>query len=160
MLEDQLYDLQEASDHRFLVYSSANSYVTPYSSDNHGGELVTEFNQRASLNTLLKREVNLAAYSDLVVESIANAFGDLVEVNSMTGATEKVGPGLYSFLDSTLHSRDNWHVTAFATGARDEGDFALAISGSRLTIASGHALLCGYYFDAAAEVQIDRKSHV
>lgn len=154
MLEDQLYDLQEASDHRFLVYSSANSYVTPYSSDNHGGELVTEFNQRAALNTLLKREVNLAAYSDLVVESIANAFGDLVEVNSMTGATEKVGPGLCSFLDSTLHSRDNWHVTAFATGARDEGDFALAISGSRLTIASGHALLCGYYFDAAAEVQI------
>ena len=58
--DDRLYDLREADSHRFLVYSSANSYITPYSSDTHGGELITEFNQRAALNTLLKREVNMS----------------------------------------------------------------------------------------------------
>ena len=58
--EDMLYDLEEARDHRFRVYSYVNSYVTPYSSDTHGGELITEFNQRAAWNTVLKREVDLS----------------------------------------------------------------------------------------------------
>ena len=154
--DDRLYDLQEADDHRFLVYSSANSYITPYSTDTHGGELITEFNQRAALNTLLKREVDLSGYADIVAEAVNNAFGVPVETDQTTGATSMQGPGLNSFKNSLVHDKANWHVTAYATGCRDEDDYKLSIAqdDGRLAISSGVALVYGYYVDAHDETKI------
>lgn len=154
--DDRLYDLQEANDHRFLVYSSANSYITPYSTDTHGGELITEFNQRAALNTLLKREVNLSSYADMVAEAINKAFGVPVETDQTTGATSMQGPGLNSFKNPLVHDKSNWHVTSYATGCRDEDDYKLSIAkdDGRLAISSGVALVYGYYVDAHDETKI------
>lgn len=154
--DDRLYDLQEADDHRFLVYSSANSYITPYSTDTHGGELITEFNQRAALNTLLKREVDLSGYADIVAEAVNNAFGVPVETDQTTGATSMQGPGLRSFKNPLVHNKANWHVTAYATGCRDEDDYKLSIAqdDGRLAISSGVALVYGYYVDAHDETKI------
>ena len=154
--DDRLYDLQEANDHRFLVYSSANSYITPYSTDTHGGELITEFNQRAALNTLLKREVNLSGYADMVAEAINKAFGVPVETDQTTGATSMQGPGLNSFKNPLVHDKANWHVTSYATGCRDEDDYKLSIAqdDGRLAISSGVALVYGYYVDAHDETKI------
>lgn len=159
-IDDRLYDLSESPTHRFPVYSSSNSYITPYSSDTHGGELVTEFNQRAALNTLLKREVDLQKYAEMVSSEINNLFGEDVEIDSTTGQTVRVGPGLNSFLNSPLHDKTNWHCVAYATGARDESDFTLAMSGRNLVISSGTALVYGYYIDAMQEVSIDHSDAI
>ena len=166
-IDDRLYDLQEADDHRFLVYGSYNSYIAPYSSDTHGGELITEFNQRAALNTLLKRKVDLTEYAETVSSTINEHFGKAVEIDEFTGETEMQGPGLNSFLLSTLHDKHNWDITSYATGVRDgaeetpngttdKGDFALAIvNNTRLTISAGVALVYGYYIDVDSEISID-----
>ena len=153
--DDRLYDLQEAADHRFVVYHSGNMYVTPYSSDTHGGELITEFNQRAALNSLLKRQVNLQGYADSVASTIDDMFGAEVEVDSTTGETEMQGPGLNSFLLSTLHDRDNWNVTSYATGTQDEDSFNLSFVSGHLTVSSGVALIYGYYVHASTEISIE-----
>lgn len=153
--DDRLYDLEEAPDHRFLVYSSNNAYITPYAKDTHGGELMTEFNQRAALNALLKRECNLADYADMVVEAVNNAFGSSVE-DPITGEVTKVGPGLNSFKNSILHDKANWHTTAYATGCRDAEDFNVALSSTeaRITVAAGIALVYGYFIEATEEITI------
>lgn len=156
-IDDRLYDLSESHSHRFLVYSSANSYITPYSSDTHGGELITEFNQRAALNTLLKREVNMSDYAELVASSVNEFVGQDVVVDETTGQTEKSGPGLNSFEKTSLHSKTGWRITAYATGTRDADDFHLGInSDGRVTVSSGVALVYGYYVESAAEVTFMR----
>ena len=124
-VDDRLYDLQEADTHRFLVYSSNNSYIAPYSSDTHGGELITEFNQRAALNTLLKREVDMSDYAESVARAVDEFVGQDEVVDDTTGQTEKSGPGLNSFEQTSLHDKTGWMVTAYATGTRDEDDFHL-----------------------------------
>lgn len=156
--DDIRYDLQEADDRRFLVYSSANAYVTPYSTDTHGGELITEFNQRAAINSLLKRQVNLSSYADVVETAVNNTFGVDVEIDATTGQTQKQGPGLNSFFSSTLHDKSNWTVTAYASGVQDEHDFDIALDSSsdKITIAAGTALVYGYFIQAASEVTISR----
>lgn len=152
--EDMLYDLEEARDHRFRVYSYVNSYVTPYSSDTHGGELITEFNQRAAWNTVLKREVDLSEYADIVAAAVNSAFGKDEEIDPTTGAANRTGPGLNSFSESELHDKNNWKITSYATGTRDEDDFSLKLVDNNLKISSGVALVYGYYIDAASETTI------
>ena len=51
--DDLFYSLQDSDDKVFYKYGPTNSYVVPYSSDNIGGERITEYNQRAALNTML-----------------------------------------------------------------------------------------------------------
>lgn len=156
-LYDSFYDLQEADSHRFLVYSPTNSYITPYSSDTHGGELITEFNQRAALNTLLKREVDLSRYADIVASAVNGFVGEDVESDKMTGETSKNGPGLNSFEQSALHDKANWKITSYATGTRDEDDFHLALDGEgRITVSAGVALVYGYYVESNAEVRFEK----
>ena len=152
---DFLHDLQDAASRRFLLYSFQNSFVTPYAKDTHGGEQITEFNLNASLNALLKREVNLASFAESLASDINEQFGSPVEVDSSTGATEMVGPGLNSFLDPQLHDKNLWVYLAYATGVRDLDDFSLAMVDGKLTISSGVALVSGYYIEADCEVQID-----
>lgn len=153
--DDFRYDLQEAADHRFLLYSFQNSFVTPYAKDTHGGEQITEFNMNAAINTLLKREVDLSAFAENVAKTINLTFGTPVEVDSLTGATEMVGPGLNSFLDPQLHDKNLWIYPAYATGVRDQSDFSLAMVDGKLTISAGVALVYGYYIEATTEVQIE-----
>lgn len=155
--DDRLYDLREADSHRFLVYSSANSYITPYSSDTHGGELITEFNQRAALNTLLKREVNMSDYAETVVSAVNDFVGSDVVIDDTTGQTEKNGPGLNSFEKTSLHDKNGWTITAYATGTRDADDFHLGMnSEGRITVSAGVALVYGYYIESNAEVTFMR----
>ena len=155
--DDRLYDLREADSHRFLVYSSANSYITPYSSDTHGGELITEFNQRAALNTLLKREVNLSDYAETVASAVNEFVGSDIVIDDTTGRTEKNGPGLNSFEKSSLHDKNGWTITAYATGTRDADDFHLGMnSEGRITVSAGVALVYGYYIESNAEVTFMR----
>lgn len=156
-IDDRLYDLQEADTHRFLVYSSNNAYITPYSSDTHGGELITEFNQRAALNTLLKREVDLSDYAESVASAINEFVGLDLVVDDTTGQTEKSGPGLNSFEKTSLHNKTGWKVTAYATGTRDADDFRLGMnSDGRITVSAGVALVYGYYVESTAEVTFMR----
>lgn len=155
--DDRLYDLREADSHRFLVYSSANSYITPYSSDTHGGELITEFNQRAALNTLLKREVNMSDYAETVASAVNEFVGSDIVIDDTTGRTEKNGPGLNSFEKSSLHDKNGWTITAYATGTRDVDDFHLGMnSEGRITVSAGVALVYGYYIESNAEVTFMR----
>ena len=155
--DDRLYDLREADSHRFLVYSSKNSYIAPYSSDTHGGELITEFNQRAALNTLLKREVNMSDYAEIVASAVNEFVGSDVVVDDTTGQTEKSGPGLNSFEKTSLRNKTGWEVTAYATGTRDADDFRLGMnSEGRITVSAGVALVYGYYIESNAEVTFMR----
>ena len=155
--DDRLYDLQEADSHRFLVYSSANSYITPYSSDTHGGELITEFNQRAALNTLLKREVDMSDYAETVASAVNAFVGSDVVIDETTGQTEKSGPGLNSFEKTSLHDKNGWKITAYATGTRDADDFHLGMDADgRITVSAGVALVYGYYVESNAEVTFQR----
>ncbi len=155
--DDRLYDLREADSHRFLVYSSKNSYIAPYSSDTHGGELITEFNQRAALNTLLKREVNMSDYAEIVASAVNEFVGSDVVVDETTGQTEKSGPGLNSFEKTSLRNKTGWEVTAYATGTRDADDFRLGMnSEGRITVSAGVALVYGYYIESNAEVTFMR----
>lgn len=155
--DDRLYDLREADSHRFLVYSSANSYITPYSSDTHGGELITEFNQRAALNTLLKREVNMSDYAETVASAVNEFVGSDVVIDDTTGQTEKIGPGLNSFEKASLHDKNGWKITAYATGTRDADDFHLGMDADgRITVSAGVALVYGYYVESTAEVTFQR----
>ena len=156
--DDRLYDLREADSHRFLVYSSANSYITPYSSDTHGGELITEFNQRAALNTLLKREVNMSDYAEAVASAVNDFVGSDVVIDDTTGQTEKNGPGLNSFEKTFLHDKNGWTITAYATGTRDADDFHLGMDADgRITVSAGVALVYGYYVESTAEVTFLRR---
>lgn len=156
-VDDRLYDLQEADTHRFLVYSSNNSYIAPYSSDTHGGELITEFNQRAALNTLLKREVDMSDYAESVASAVDEFVGQDEVVDDTTGQTEKNGPGLNSFEQTSLHDKTGWKVTAYATGTRDVDDFHLDMnSDGRITVSAGVALVYGYYVESDAEVTFVR----
>lgn len=156
--DDRLYDLQEADSHRFLVYSSANSYITPYSSDTHGGELITEFNQRAALNTLLKREVDMSDYAETVASAVNAFVGSDVVIDETTGQTEKSGPGLNSFEKTSLHDKNGWKITAYATGTRDADDFHLGMDADgRITVSAGVALVYGYYVESDAEVTFLRR---
>ena len=140
--DDRLYDLREADSHRFLVYSSNNSYITPYSSDTHGGELITEFNQRAALNTLLKRAVDMSDYAESVASAVNEFVGLDVVIDDTTGQTEKSGPGLNSFEKTSLHNKTGWKITAYATGTRDADDFRLGMnSEGRITVSAGVALV-------------------
>lgn len=155
--DDRLYYLREADSHRFLVYSSKNSYIAPYSSDTHGGELITEFNQRAALNTLLKREVNMSDYAEIVASAVNEFVGSDVVVDDTTGQTEKSGPGLNSFEKTSLRNKTGWEVTAYATGTRDADDFRLGMnSEGRITVSAGAALVYGYYIESNAEVTFMR----
>lgn len=155
--DDRLYDLREADSHRFLVYSSKNSYIAPYSSDTHGGELITEFNQRAALNTLLKREVNMSDYAETVASAVNDFVGSDVVIDDTTGQTEKSGPGLNSFEKTSLHDKNGWTITAYATGTRDADDFRLGMnSEGRITVSAGAALVYGYYIESNAEVTFMR----
>ena len=155
-IDDRLYDMQDAPDRRFLVYSPKNAYIAPYSSDTYGGEQITEFNQRAAFNTLLKRDNNLKDYADLVAEAVNNAFGEAVEVDQTTGETVMSGPGLNSFKNSLVHDRENWHTIAYATGCRDDDSFNLSIAegSGRLSISAGVALVYGYYVESTGEINI------
>ena len=54
----------------FPCYSSANVYIAPYSSATDGGELVTEFNQRAALNTVGYSVVDLTKGSSAFVAKL------------------------------------------------------------------------------------------
>lgn len=156
-IDDRIYDLQEFDTHRFLVYSSNNSYITPYSSDTHGGELITEFNQRAALNTLLKREVDMSDYAESVAAAVDEFVGQDVVVDDTTGQTEKSGPGLNSFEKTSLREKMGWVVTAYATGTRDADDFHLGMnSDGRITVSAGVALVYGYYVESTAEVTFQR----
>lgn len=156
--DDRLYDLREADSHRFLVYSSANSYITPYSSDTHGGELITEFNQRAALNTLLKREVNMSDYAETVASAVNEFVGSDIVIDDTTGRTEKNGPGLNSFEKSSLHDKNGWTITAYATGTRDADDFHLGMDADgRITVSAGVALVYGYYVESTEEVTFLRR---
>lgn len=152
---DRLFDLQSAPDHRFLVYSFANSYVVPYSTDTHGGELITEFNQRAALNALLRREVDSSVYATTVAAFVDDAFGSDVEVDTTTGATAKQGPGLYSFANSELYDKANWKFISYATGVRSDSDFSLAVVGSSISVSAGTALVLGYFIQVDSEILID-----
>ena len=154
-LYDRLYDPQEAPDRRFLLYSPKNSYIVPYSSDTHGAELVTEFNQRAALNTLLERVVDMKDYADIVAAAINEACGAETP-DPITSEIVKEGPGLNSFKNSVIHDRDNWHVRAYATGCRNPEDFKLELVGDHLVISAGTALVYGYYVESNAEVRIQR----
>ena len=154
-LDDFRFDLQEAADRRFLLYSFQNSFVTPYAKDTHGGEQITEFNLNAAMNALLKRTVDLSAFADNLAATINQTFGQPVEVDSLTGETEMEGPGLNSFVDPQLHDRSLWVYPAYATGVRDPSDFSLAMIDGKLTISSGVALVFGYYIEANTEVQIE-----
>ena len=155
--DDRLYDLREADSHRFLVYSSNNSYITPYSSDTHGGELITEFNQRAALNTLLKRAVDMSDYAESVASAVNEFVGLDVVIDDTTGQTEKSGPGLNSFEKTSLRNKTGWKITAHATGTRDADDFHLGMnSDGRITVSAGVALVYGYYVESTAEVTFMR----
>lgn len=154
-IDDRLYDPQPAPDHRFMVYSPINTYITPYASDDQGGNLLSEFNQKAPLNALLKKNLDLSDYADLVADTVNETFGVDVEVDSMTGQTARSGPGLYSFESGTLHDRANWQVISYATGTRDADGFSLRIVGDKLSVSAGVALVYGYYIESATEINID-----
>ena len=155
--DDRLYDPIVSPDHRFHVYSSVNSYIAPYSSDTHGGELITEFNQRASLNTLLARTVDLSTYSDTVAAAINDFVGEPTEIDSTTGETVNSGPGLNSFRNALMRDRDNWHFVSYASDARSVDDFKLSIDNAtgKLTVAAGHALVYGYFIQGS-EVLLEK----
>lgn len=159
-VDDRLFSLYEQDDEIIYQYSPMNCYITPYSSDKHGGELITEFNQRAAINLLLHRQQSLVDYSEEVAEAVNSFAGVVVELDQTTGETGYVGPGLNSFLDTSVHDSRNWVVEAYATGAKSAEDFQLSIptatSGSAyLSVSAGKALVFGYYLEAATEILID-----
>lgn len=112
---------------RFAYFSGVNVYVTPYSSVTDGGELVTEFNQRAALNVLGWKEIDLY-------------HGDPGIYEYAIYASTQVPPpsGFYSYL----------------TGTQDQDDFQLSVPGSNLRIAPGIALVKGYYVQLKQELLI------
>lgn len=154
---DNLFDLHEAPARRFRLYQPFNSYITPYSKDTHGGELITEYNQRAALNSLLKRNVDATDYADEVSEAVNQLVGKAVEVDPTTGETQMQGPGLNVFINSVLHDKTEWNYVAFASGTEGPDDFRLAIDSSsgKLMISAGQALVYGYFIDAQTEVYIE-----
>ena len=66
---EPFYSLYEQDDEIIYQYSPINCYITPYSSDKQGGELITEFNQRAAINLLLHRNQSLVEYAVQVAAS-------------------------------------------------------------------------------------------
>lgn len=112
---------------RFTYFSGVNVYVTPYSSVTDGGELVTEFNQRAALNVLGWKHVDLSNGDPGIYEY------------AMYASTQTPPPtGFYSYL----------------TGTQDQADFQLSVPGSNLRIAPGVALVKGYYVQLRQELLI------
>lgn len=160
MVDDKLYSLYGQDDEIIYQYSPVNCYITPYSSDKQGGELITEFNQRAAINLLLHRKQSLVDYAGIVAQSVNEFAGTEVELDQTTGETGYQGPGLNSFLDTTIHTSSNWVVETYATGAKSMDDFKLSIptatSGSAyLSVSAGRALVYGYYIEAISEILID-----
>lgn len=142
--DDLFYSLQDADDKVFYKYTNDNSYIVPYSADTIGGERITEYNQRAALNTLLlKARQDYTDYANDVETLVNNAY-------SPTEA------GLNSFKSGLVHNPNDWYVrNAYATGTQTQEDFELSISSNEfLNIAPGRALIYGYFIDAAAEITI------
>lgn len=157
---EPFYSLYEQDDEIIYQYSPINCYITPYSSDKQGGELITEFNQRAAINLLLHRNQSLVEYAGQVAQAVNEFAGTQVELDQTTGETGYVGPGLNSFLDTSVHDANNWVVEAYATGTKGKDDFKLSIptgqSGSALfSVSAGKALVYGYYIEAISEILID-----
>lgn len=112
---------------RFAYFSPANSYIEPYSSSTGGGELVTEFNQRAGLNVIGSKPVYL---EDGNAEVYAYA----------------------SYSPTGDSPRTNY--SALMTGTRDLLSMQLSISGANLRIAPGEAVVKGYYCNLGTELLI------
>ena len=79
----------------FAYFSSGNSYLAPYSSATDGGELVSEFNQRAALNVLGWKHVDLTAFNpEWVYDSwLSGTKTDEDLELSVTGSYLRVAPG-------------------------------------------------------------------
>ena len=143
--DDLFYSLQDSDDKVFYKYTIDNSYIVPYSADTIGGERITEYNQRAALNTLLlKARQDYTDYAKDVATRVNDAY-------SPTEA------GLNSFKSGLVHNPNDWYVrNAYATGTQTQEDFELSINSSTtLKIAPGRALIYGYFIDAAAEITIE-----
>lgn len=156
--DDLFYSLQDSDDKVFYKYGPTNSYVVPYSSDNIGGERITEYNQRAALNTmLLKERQDYRDYAYFVQQKLNETYGTRTEVDPLTGETGSTGAGLNSFKSGLVHNPNDWYVrNVYATGTQTQDDFELSINNSRtLKIGIGKALIYGYFIDAAAEITID-----
>lgn len=108
----------------FPYYSSVNSYIEPYSSAKDGGELVTEFNQRAQLNVIGWKEVDISKDLDLELDKAVNK--------------SDFKPGTYKSWMSGTKTFDDLKLRFETTASGFEDQSNLVISG-------GEALVCAYY---------------
>lgn len=109
---------------RFPYYSSVNSYIEPYSSAKDGGELVTEFNQRAPINVVGWKLIDLT------------------------------GSGIWFDPAKKQSSLEPGQYYSWMSGTRDEDSLKLSIVNSNMRVAPGEALVCGYYGDFLQELLI------
>lgn len=114
---------------QFPYYSSVNSYIAPYSSSTDGGELVTEFNQRAQVNVIGWKTVDISKAG--------------FQVN---GEVDEDGEMQQTTLTGTYNS--------WMSGTRDLESLKLSIIDSNLRIAPGQALVAGYFGDFLQELLI------
>lgn len=114
----------------FHPYSSLNSYIAPYSSDTHGGELVTEFNQRAALTVIGETTVDISTLDFPSSDGSGNF--DFSGVSGLTRGT----------------------FTTSLSGCKSYDDFTVNTSGATLTIGPGEALIRGYYVASLEEITL------
>lgn len=110
----------------FPYFSSVNSYIEPYSSAKDGGELVTEFNQRAQLNLIGWKEMDISKDLDLELDKAVNK--------------SDFKPGTYKSWMSGTKTFDDLKLGFEKTASGFEDQSNLVISG-------GEALVCAYYGD-------------
>lgn len=149
---ESLYDARSKV---FYPFTDSTSYINPYSSDNNGGELITEYNQRNSLNMLCAKEMDFTAYADEIKDTLDEVYGvPGSEVDPITGEPIKESAGLYSFVELKYVMPEYWKVPVFATGVQDEHDFDISFNGSDLIISPGRALIYGYNIHSTVELAL------
>lgn len=139
----------------FYPYTTSTAYINPYSSDRQGGELITEYNQRNSLNTLCKKEMQFQEYATALEAELNDTFGDDQVVDETTGEIQKISAGLYSFVKTKYAMLEYWKATVLATGVQDEHDFDLECTSDELRVKRGKALIMGYNVESLTEIQLD-----
>ncbi len=149
---ESLYDARSKV---FYPFTDSTSYINPYSSDNNGGELITEYNQRNSLNTVCAKEMDFTAYADEIKASLNEVYGvPGSEVDPITGEPINESAGLYSFVELKYVMSQYWKVPVYATGVQDEHDFDISFNGSDLIISPGRALVYGYNIHSTVEIAL------
>lgn len=124
----------------FQLYGTYNAYIEPYSSSTDGGELITEFNQRAQLNLLGYRDINL---NEARLDSQLAAIPTTMATNIKASWGSKTTP-------------ENFIYQSYLSGTKDTESFKLSQepTEAKLNIAAGEALIYGYYVHGLGEVTI------